>query len=553
MRRRLPDLLVAVAPLAVAMVLLARLGAAWAGRFAYPFDLEWMEAGMLAHAWRVDQGLPLYVRPNIDFMPFIYPPGYPWVVAAFSQGFGLSFQVGRAVSIAAILAAAGAMTFGLRRAGGSWGVALGAAVAFLGTWPQAGAFYDIVRPDSLAVCLLAWAVVLGLEERRWAPVAAGLLLAGAFLAKQNTAIAGLPMLLGLSLRGWRPALAFVLASAGPALAACAVLQWQSGGEFLVWLVEVPRSQVLVWSRAWLETPREWGTALPVAWATAGLAVCWDATARQRLFPPWLAAGLPVWAGMGCAWWFTYEPPAPDARVYNSPASLAYWALAAIPVALTIRVLGAVAARQLPSWRSVYAVGILLVLATAALVMRVHDGGFINVHTPLFWSLSAFFGAVLVRFETAWAERRARAVTGVVVAVQLLWSMAILQPARLIPSQADRDAGWRIVEQVRGIDGPVLSPFSAWIPFYAGQPPSLHAQGVWDANYAGGPYQDELTVIETALREHHWALIIGGQYNFLGDLTRHYEVAEELIPLDDPRLTPPTGMGARPWRTLVPRP
>ncbi|MEQ1503884.1 MAG: hypothetical protein ABMB14_16705, partial [Myxococcota bacterium] len=118
--------------------------------------------------------------------------------------------------------------------------------------------------------------------------------------------------------------------------------------------------------------------------------------------------------------------------------------------------------------------------------------------------------------------------------------------------ADAAVGWRFVEAVRAVDGPVLSPFGAWIPVYAGRPPSLHAMGVWDCNYPGGPYHDDLASIERALREHHWTLILGGQHRLLGDLTDHYDPREQLVRPDDPTFMPKTGYFARPWRILTPR-
>ena len=45
-------------------------------RLSYPYDLEWMEGGMLLHADRVMQAEPLYVLPSADFIPFIYTPLY---------------------------------------------------------------------------------------------------------------------------------------------------------------------------------------------------------------------------------------------------------------------------------------------------------------------------------------------------------------------------------------------------------------------------------------------------------------------------------------------
>ena len=46
------------APAAVmAVVLLVWLIQDFTVRVAYPFDIEWMEGGMLVHAWRLRQGL----------------------------------------------------------------------------------------------------------------------------------------------------------------------------------------------------------------------------------------------------------------------------------------------------------------------------------------------------------------------------------------------------------------------------------------------------------------------------------------------------------------
>ena len=541
---RLPSVLEVALPVLSGLLLVGVLGSVWFGRLWYPFDLEWMEGGMLAHAWRLDQGLPLYVPPNPDFVPFVYPPGYPAVVALVGKVVGLTVVVGRGVSVVSILAAAAAVGFGVRRAGGGWPLALGSAAVFLGTYPQAGAFYDLVRPDSLGIALAGWAVVLAVEPRKGAPVVAGLLLCASFLVKQNAAILGVPIALGLLLlHGWRPAAQFVLASALPALAAVALLDWSSDGGFLTWMVDVPASHVLLWTRARIDVPREWGTALPVAWGLGGGALVLDAVRHARA-PRWLAAGLPVWAGMLAGWWGTYEVPLPGAQVLPIAYAFAYWGVTAGIVALAMRL---VTGRTRPEPRQLYELAVLGCAGAMALVMRVHDSGFVNVHTPLFWSLAWAFGCLLARWRPV-----APVTVAVALAVQLVWSASLFDRSALVPTEADAAVGWRLVRRIQAVDGPVLSPFGAWIPTYAGRPPSLHAMGVWDCNYPGGPYQDDLATIQRALREHRWTLVIGGEYPLVGDLTEHYEPRAELIPSGDPRFRPKTGFPPRPWRILIPR-
>src|SRR5215831_5931129 len=90
-----------------ALVQVALLVYAVARRVAYPYDLEWMEGGMLNHALRLADGRGIYVPPSVHFVPYLYTPLYPAVLAALGHIAGLSYALGRAVSdvaLAAVLA-----------------------------------------------------------------------------------------------------------------------------------------------------------------------------------------------------------------------------------------------------------------------------------------------------------------------------------------------------------------------------------------------------------------------------------------------------------------
>ena len=107
-------------------------------RLGYPFDLEWMEGGMLVHALRVRDGLPLYVEPSPDFIPFIYPPLYPWLLGTLGHVFPLDATLGRTVSLIGILIAAGALIWAIRREGHGWMLGVGSAALFLSTYENVG-------------------------------------------------------------------------------------------------------------------------------------------------------------------------------------------------------------------------------------------------------------------------------------------------------------------------------------------------------------------------------------------------------------------------------
>ena len=512
---------------------------------------------MLAHAWRLQQGLPLYRPPSLDFVPFLYPPGYPALLAALGAPVGLSPALGRMVSLLGIFAAGAALVHVVRRAQGPWWLALSVPAIFLGTYPHAGAFFDLVRPDSVGLGLLAWSIALSVDDRdpRGAsPWVAGGLLAAAFAMKHNLAAFGLPLLVGWGLRrGWRGALAFSVASAVPAGLLTLGLQWESDGAFLRYLLHLPSQHPWTWRRAWLFTPREVGTPLPFAAGAVGLWAVLAAMRRQSRVPMAVAAIVSVWAGMLVAWPGTYRPPGPQATVYNAPSSVAFWAFGAVPVAMIVWAWGARGRGIGP--RTVSGVGAGAVAVLTAAAMRGHEGGFVNVHMPLLWCLAAGLGAVGARWMARTQGRAREAAATVmagVVSAQLLWSLALLEPATLRPTPADYAAGQRVVDAVAAVDGPVLSPFAAWIPVYAGREPSLHYMGVWDLDYPGAPYREDLQRYREALKRHHWAAIVGSNQRFLDGLTQDYRPAGELVPPKSGALMPKTGWNARPWRMLKPK-
>ena len=84
-------------------------------RLGYPYDLEWMEGGMLLHGLRVMNGEPLYGPPGPDFIPFIYPPLYSWLLALGGSIFGLDYWIGRSLSLLGSLVATGALIWALRK------------------------------------------------------------------------------------------------------------------------------------------------------------------------------------------------------------------------------------------------------------------------------------------------------------------------------------------------------------------------------------------------------------------------------------------------------
>lgn len=515
----------------------------WASRVPYPFDLEWMEGGMLAHAWRLQRGLPLYVRPNPDFVPYVYPPGYASLLAAVGSVVGLSPALGRVVSLLGLALGMAGAAFFVTRSTGSRRAGVFGAVAFLGTYQWAGTFYDLVRPDTWFLALVTWSMALAVERGRRTAVSSGLVLAAAFTMKHNAAMWGLPLALVITWRdGWRRALWFGLAAAVPAGALALRLEVASDGLFTTYLLRVPASHPRLDGRWWPGLQYEVGNALPLPLALV-TAYVW----RRAVDQP-LARALSVWgpgvAGTLAAWEGTYKPPPADTGFLNVAAMFGYFATGAVPVAVLLWAIGGRRRGDLVA--PVLFGGITVVVVG---LMRAHNGGFLNVVAPLY--LAVALAAAWVVGELARAGHHAA--VAALVALHCAWVAGEFERDAIRPRPADLVAGEQFVEACRTVDGPVLSPFAAWLPTYAGKPPSLHFMGVWDLNYPGNPLQQDLQVIVDSVHGHYWDLALQSNIPF------GFGLAESYAPADDPSpdqagkpMTPRTGWQARPTKVLRPR-
>lgn len=158
-------------------------------RIGYPLDLEWMEGGTLHHALRLQRGEPLYAPPSADFIPFLYTPLYPGVLALLGVVFPLDYPLGRGVSVAAWIAVMVALWFAVRWEGKDRVHAAAALGLFGSGYVFTFRWLDLARADTLFLALLAWGLVLlrhaGGSHRR--AVWAGLLVGCAFWTKQTAA------------------------------------------------------------------------------------------------------------------------------------------------------------------------------------------------------------------------------------------------------------------------------------------------------------------------------------------------------------------------------
>ena len=540
-------------PAAPAAYLATLFVACLAARLTYPFDLEWMEGGMLAHAWRLERGLPIYSPPDGTWIPYVYPPGFSALLASLPGG--VDYVPGRLLSWAGSLAAAGAMVQIVWRQGRSWALGLVFAALFWGTFRTSGGFFDLVRPDALAIGLGAWALALSVDGRKGTEVAGGLLLCAAFLVKHNLAVFGVPLALGLwGWRGWRTALRFGLSSAVPALLFLGYLQWRSGGGLLTYIVSVPGSHPLVMQRFAPGTQNELGHWLGFALNAGALGLVAAAPRRFTAVHPAVAWGAAAVVGAGAAWWGVSQGTVPGAaRAHWLVTALTFFSLGGLVASAVVAAMaGAVERKVDGEWWT--GAGVLLLGVALGSWMRAHNGGFINVLIPVHWVILALAGIVLGQLRHHFDHVATWALTALVAAGQALWLVHLTDFTKVTPTQADIDGGMAVVETVREhcSDGPVFSPYASWMPVLIGQDPSLHLIALWDIDHKEGPlYADVKRVREAIARKDYVCVVEFGRKPFGYGVPKHYR-QQTLLKGKPNVLRPKTGWSVRPRALMVPK-
>jgi hypothetical protein len=254
-RERLPE--IGVGAVRVIVTLLAVAAIVTYGTLAvlhlrYPFELEWMEGGLAEEARRAGLGLKLYVKPTIDYVPYLYGPVWFWVAGVVGRIVGAGLFASRLVSVLSSVAVLALIADFVRREGGSKLAGLWAAGVYAACYPLASAFYDLARVDSLFVALFVGALHLArfnTSPRRY--VAAAALFTLAFLVKQSAVLAFGPLALHLLLAERRRALWFVVPGIVFMGGSVLLLDWFYGGWFSYFVLWLPRQHP--WVKAmWID-------------------------------------------------------------------------------------------------------------------------------------------------------------------------------------------------------------------------------------------------------------------------------------------------------------
>jgi 4-amino-4-deoxy-L-arabinose transferase-like glycosyltransferase len=212
-----------------------------AGRFAYPYPIEWLEPDTLDIVSRILARLPIYCEPTYAYVASMKAPLYYYVVAAFSLVFGNDLATGRLVSILSTFGVCLIIWNFVWREGRSRLWALFGVALFLASYDVSNDWFDIARLDSFFL-LLTITGVFALRFSRGAigAVIAGLLFAAAFFTKQVVLALIIPTLFLYAFAARRQAILAALTAAAVIVTVMVGMHLATDGWSTFFLIEVPR-------------------------------------------------------------------------------------------------------------------------------------------------------------------------------------------------------------------------------------------------------------------------------------------------------------------------
>jgi hypothetical protein len=486
--------LVAALPALVQLFWHARL---FAGRATFPLDLEWMEGGTLLHAQRIAQGKGIYVEPSLDFIPFLYTPLYPALLALLSFVLPLGYLLGRIVSIVAFttaLALVVVTSMGETQDRGRKVIAalagIGGAGAVAASFAFTGYFYDLVRADSLLLALEALAMWLALRGQGWKSAAlAGLLIALGFFAKQTATILGIGLGLGLLVTNFRRGIVYGLTAAATLIAGIGLLVKTSGGWFWTYIFKLHQSHAFrkeaVADVALPFTQQfAWPLFLALVLATAGLALSRKLRRSDAILLAAAAAGeVAALIGFGTQW---ADSNAFIPAIFFPAFAAAVLAARLFDVALAGR-----------KW------GAMFVAAAVALLL-----GSQSLHTA---PPTPVRGRVRPPIFSGWPRL----------------GHALPTLASAVPSAQDRVAAGRLLDELRALPEPLFIPFHTYSAVLAGKRPFVHRMGVRDVEAALGRPKG----LDQAILDQRFAAIVLDWKSYPGEwpnLDRRYHATSEYV-------------------------
>ncbi len=480
-------LLLAAGLLFAAMYLIVALA-----RIRYPFELEWMEGGMVDHVRRILAGQPIYVKPSLDFVSYLYMPLYYVASAAMARIIGVGFLPLRLVSLLSSFAVFALLFLLVQRETGSIAAGVLAACLFAATYDRTGRWFDLARLDSFyLLLLLATVFTLRFVPHVHGAAAAGLFTGAAYLTKQSALVACVPLAVACAIVDVKRALWYAGVAALIVAASTVLIDRMTSGWFSYYCFVIPIHHPHVtgaWKDFWpTDMLRPFGGACLIAAAYVPVSIVRHANSRDRLLHAFFGMGL-----IASSWAVRTEVGAEVNNLFPAYAGVSILA------------------------------GIVL-----------GDMHALASQSPAAWSLAALAAELLLLAQ---------------------FGRLRYDPRRLIPTSGDRAAGAAVVEQIAAVPGEVFVPHHGYLARLAGKRGFAHTLAMDNVflDDAGSTKRDLEQEMSQAIAGRRFAaVLLESDRRYADRITAEYPQCRRLFDRTDV-FWPVAGAGLRPEWLCVPR-
>ncbi|NQS97459.1 MAG: glycosyltransferase family 39 protein [candidate division Zixibacteria bacterium] len=136
-------------------------------RIGYPYELASTEGGAMLVVERVIEGRSIYTEPSLEWLSPDVTPLYYYISAFFSYIFGESITILRLISLVCTVCTGLLFYRFLRNTGVEDSFAIAGFGLFFASYSVTGAWYDLAAPDSLAIFLAFAAIFIAGWGQGW--------------------------------------------------------------------------------------------------------------------------------------------------------------------------------------------------------------------------------------------------------------------------------------------------------------------------------------------------------------------------------------------------
>ena len=478
-------------------------------RIAYPYDIDFLENSMLMQSLRIAHGQPVYLPPNVEFVPHVYTPLYMWLGGMLFRVTGPGYVPLRLMSFGATLISAFVIYRAARYESGRGWLAIACAGLYFGGYRIIDGWYELARVDSLFVMLALVAFGTGVYARGMRRlILSALAMALVFYTKQTGVVFAVALFLYLLMAVGRRAWLFAAIYLGLTVPFVVVMNSTTGGWFDYYIFGIASSNPIEFERV----------VTYVRFELLGLMI-----------------------------------------------SLSVMAMATA-------LLGARRSGRAILLERPWLVGITVAIAVSGLG-RASVGGAMNNLMPAYAFLciapALFFAewkAWLPAIEQRWKTSepvhlsllvfRLASIPAACIAALILvqFILGAYNPFRFMPSAGMRGSGDRLIERIASLDGEVFVMMHPYYALLAGKQPSAQIAIVWHGRERGAlPLPADLV---SRIQARYYAAILSDETLFetdpplLGLIEANYVRAETLDASDAPPTT--TGMFSQTRVVYVPR-